>query len=126
MLDGAPPVSEPSISVEDAKALLHPLAFMPQMLGLVEAGPPQGALDEWAKAASRLSRHYPEMNIRLIDWGMFAQATATIYMPVVAEKKAKRNGTWDALRPKLVAAGCLPPEQLPAERKDKREDDEAA
>lgn len=107
MLEGPTVGAVHSLSLAQARSIVRSGAVLPGLAGL-ESRPTEEAKEELSQAIHELSKHYPDLGGKMIDWSLVIAATGQLYGPCVVEFKAKKAGTWSAVRPKFVDAGLIP------------------
>jgi hypothetical protein len=108
-LDAKGAAFTPTLDTTQCRALVGGLSVLPMMLGL-ETRPPQDAADQLAAALSDLSKHYPQLESKILDWVGVGVAASVYAGPWVVEARARKAGEWDhKVRPEFEKAGLVAP-----------------
>jgi len=97
-----------SVTEEEALMFVETISYLPPVLFRLEAQPQAEAKANLAKSLSLLSRHYPDMDSKMMDWFFVVTSSVAWATPWLVETQAKRNDEWDAVKPQLQAAGVVP------------------
>lgn len=105
LIHGGP--ASPTMDLEFAREFCGIITMLPrQMLG-VESTPHDKDLDKLAAALVRLSRHYPQLESKLMDWLGVGISAIYVASPIVGEIAAKRKGTWQKVRARYIREGYI-------------------